>query len=65
MPGRGRATSSPAIRCASRPGTSASATAAAPTPPTKYYLVESTHPKLQGMDGAVISFAEYLYELAG
>ena len=32
--------------------------------PDEYYLIESTNPKVQGMDGAVLSFAQYLYELA-
>jgi acetylornithine deacetylase/succinyl-diaminopimelate desuccinylase-like protein len=32
--------------------------------PDEYYLVESTHPKVQGLDGAVASFVEYLYALA-
>lgn len=30
----------------------------------EYYLIDSTNPKVQGMDGAVLSFAQYLYELA-
>jgi acetylornithine deacetylase/succinyl-diaminopimelate desuccinylase-like protein len=32
--------------------------------PDEYYLIESTHPKVQGLDGAVASFVEYLYALA-
>jgi acetylornithine deacetylase/succinyl-diaminopimelate desuccinylase-like protein len=32
--------------------------------PNEYYVVESTNPKVQGLDGAVFSFVEYLYELA-
>jgi acetylornithine deacetylase/succinyl-diaminopimelate desuccinylase-like protein len=32
--------------------------------PDEYYLIESKNPKVQGMDGAVRSFVEYLYELA-
>jgi acetylornithine deacetylase/succinyl-diaminopimelate desuccinylase-like protein len=31
--------------------------------PDEYYLIESSHPKVQGYDGAVMSFVEYLYEL--
>jgi acetylornithine deacetylase/succinyl-diaminopimelate desuccinylase-like protein len=31
--------------------------------PDEYYVIESTNPKIQGMDGAVMSFVEYLYEL--
>jgi acetylornithine deacetylase/succinyl-diaminopimelate desuccinylase-like protein len=31
--------------------------------PDEYYVIESTNPKVQGMDGAVMSFVEYLYEL--
>ena len=32
--------------------------------PDEYYVVESTNPKVQGFDGAVASFVDYLYELA-
>ncbi len=32
--------------------------------PDEYYVIESTNPKVQGIDGAVMSFVEYLYELA-
>jgi acetylornithine deacetylase/succinyl-diaminopimelate desuccinylase-like protein len=32
--------------------------------PDEYYVIESSNPKVQGMDGAVFSFAEYLFELA-
>lgn len=32
--------------------------------PNEYYLIDSTNPKVQGIDGAVGSFVEYLYELA-
>ena len=32
--------------------------------PDEYYVIESANPKIQGMDGAVLSFAEYLFELA-
>ena len=32
--------------------------------PDEYYVIESTNPKVQGYDGAILSFAEYLYELA-
>ena len=32
--------------------------------PDEYYIIESTYPKIQGFDGAVMSFVEYLYELA-
>ena len=31
--------------------------------PDEYYLIESTNPKVQGLDGAVASFVEYLYTL--
>jgi acetylornithine deacetylase/succinyl-diaminopimelate desuccinylase-like protein len=31
--------------------------------PDEYYVIESSNPKLQGYDGAVMSFVEYLYEL--
>ncbi len=32
--------------------------------PDEYYVIESQNPKIQGMDGAVRSFVEYLHELA-
>jgi len=32
--------------------------------PNEYYVIESSSPKVQGYDGAVLSFVEYLYELA-
>jgi acetylornithine deacetylase/succinyl-diaminopimelate desuccinylase-like protein len=32
--------------------------------PDEYYVIESTNPKVQGIDGAVMSFVDYLYELA-
>jgi acetylornithine deacetylase/succinyl-diaminopimelate desuccinylase-like protein len=32
--------------------------------PNEYYLIESTNPKVQGMDGAIASFVEYLYALS-
>jgi len=32
--------------------------------PDEYYVVESTNPKVQGIDGAVMSYVDYLYELA-
>ena len=32
--------------------------------PDEYYLIESSNPAVQGYDGAVMSFVEYLYELA-
>jgi len=32
--------------------------------PDEYYLIDSTNPKVQGYDGAVMSFVDYLYELA-
>jgi acetylornithine deacetylase/succinyl-diaminopimelate desuccinylase-like protein len=32
--------------------------------PDEYYLIESTNPKIRGYDGAVMSYVEYLYELA-
>jgi acetylornithine deacetylase/succinyl-diaminopimelate desuccinylase-like protein len=33
--------------------------------PNEYYLIESSNPKVQGMDGAVRSYVEFLYEMAG
>jgi acetylornithine deacetylase/succinyl-diaminopimelate desuccinylase-like protein len=32
--------------------------------PDEYYLIESDNPKVQGLDGAVASFVEYLYAFA-
>jgi acetylornithine deacetylase/succinyl-diaminopimelate desuccinylase-like protein len=32
--------------------------------PDEYYVIESSNPTVQGYDGAVMSFVEYLYELA-
>ena len=32
--------------------------------PDEYYVIDSTNPKIQSFDGAVMSFVEYLYELA-
>jgi acetylornithine deacetylase/succinyl-diaminopimelate desuccinylase-like protein len=32
--------------------------------PDEYYLIESANPKVQGMDGAVRSYVEFLYEMA-
>jgi acetylornithine deacetylase/succinyl-diaminopimelate desuccinylase-like protein len=32
--------------------------------PDEYYLIESANPKVQGMDGAVRSYVEFLYEIA-
>jgi acetylornithine deacetylase/succinyl-diaminopimelate desuccinylase-like protein len=32
--------------------------------PDEYYVIESENPKLQGFDGAVMSFVDYLYQLA-
>jgi len=32
--------------------------------PDEYYVIDSTHPRVQGWDGAVRSFAAYLYQLA-
>jgi len=32
--------------------------------PDEYYLIESTNPQVQGLDGAVASFVEYLYALS-
>jgi acetylornithine deacetylase/succinyl-diaminopimelate desuccinylase-like protein len=32
--------------------------------PDEYYVIESSNPKVEGFDGAVLSFVQYLYELA-
>jgi acetylornithine deacetylase/succinyl-diaminopimelate desuccinylase-like protein len=32
--------------------------------PDEYYLIESKNPSVQGMDGAIRSYVEYLYEMA-
>jgi hypothetical protein len=31
--------------------------------PDEYFVIESSNPKIQGIDGATISFVQYLYEL--
>jgi acetylornithine deacetylase/succinyl-diaminopimelate desuccinylase-like protein len=31
--------------------------------PDEYYVIESSNPKVQGLDGAIASFVEYLYAL--
>jgi hypothetical protein len=31
--------------------------------PDEFYLVDSTNPKVQGLDGAITSFVECLYAL--
>jgi acetylornithine deacetylase/succinyl-diaminopimelate desuccinylase-like protein len=32
--------------------------------PDEYYVIESTNPKVQGIDGATMSYVQFLYELA-
>ena len=32
--------------------------------PDEYYVIESSNPKVQGIDGAVKSYVEYLFEVA-
>ena len=32
--------------------------------PDEYYVIESTNPKVHGLDGAVMSYIDYLYTLA-
>ena len=32
--------------------------------PDEYYVIEASNPNVQGLDGAALSFAQYLYELA-
>jgi acetylornithine deacetylase/succinyl-diaminopimelate desuccinylase-like protein len=32
--------------------------------PNEYFLIESTNPKVQGMDGGVRSYVEFLYAMA-
>ena len=32
--------------------------------PDEYYVIDSSNPNVQGLDGAVMSFVQYLYELA-
>jgi hypothetical protein len=32
--------------------------------PDEYYVIESTNPKVQGIDGGVRSYVEYLFEVA-
>jgi acetylornithine deacetylase/succinyl-diaminopimelate desuccinylase-like protein len=33
--------------------------------PDEFFLVESSNPRVQGFDGAVMSYVDYLYELGG
>ncbi|HEY0503760.1 MAG TPA: M20/M25/M40 family metallo-hydrolase [Lysobacter sp.] len=33
--------------------------------PDEFFLIESSNPKVQGFDGAVMSYVDYLYELGG
>jgi acetylornithine deacetylase/succinyl-diaminopimelate desuccinylase-like protein len=33
--------------------------------PDEFFLIESNNPKVQGFDGAVMSYVDYLYELGG
>lgn len=32
--------------------------------PNEFYLIESNHPKIQGMDGVTFSFVDFLYQVA-
>jgi hypothetical protein len=32
--------------------------------PDEYFVIESENPEIKGWDGAVLSYVEYLYELA-
>ena len=32
--------------------------------PNEYYLIESTNPKIRGLQGATLSYVEYLYQIA-
>jgi len=32
--------------------------------PNEYYVIESSNPKVEGMDGATLSYVEFLYQLA-
>ncbi len=32
--------------------------------PNEYFVIESANPKVQGLDGAALSFVDYMYELA-
>jgi acetylornithine deacetylase/succinyl-diaminopimelate desuccinylase-like protein len=32
--------------------------------PDEFYLIESTHPKIYGMDAAALSYVQYLYQIA-
>jgi acetylornithine deacetylase/succinyl-diaminopimelate desuccinylase-like protein len=33
--------------------------------PDEYMVIESAHPRIRGIDGAILSYVDYLYELAG
>jgi len=56
------------LQSASSPRSTTSQSSAALDTPliqarNEYFVVESTNPKIDGWDGAVMSFVEYLYEL--
>jgi hypothetical protein len=54
---------SPAIPYGYRQDISVSVTAGGAHAPNEYYVIESSNPKLQGIDGATRSYVEFLYEL--
>ena len=56
--------SSPAIHCACPRAVSAWDTADGAHAPNEYFLIESANPKVQGMDGGVRSYVEFLYAMA-
>ena len=64
MPARIRVTFSPASRSSWPSGHFGLGHGSGAHAPDEYYVIESANPKIQGFDGAVMSFVEYLYELA-
>ena len=53
-----------AIRCSSPAGHFGLGHGNGAHAPDEYYVIESNNPKIQGIDGAVRSYVEYLGELA-
>ena len=63
-PARILVTFSPANRCNRRAGHFGLGHGSGAHAPDEYYVIESANPNIQGMDGAVRSYVDYLYEMA-
>ena len=59
---RGRAMSLPANRSSLPAGHFGLGHGSGAHAPDEYYVIESSNPKIQGIDGATMSFVQYLYE---